>query len=358
MPVRLRCSSSYSIPLISVDTSHFRHRGFFTTTRGFQAEDKNSLQGPNSGRLDQLVLGLRTLDTASLCDAASAHSSVLRSQDTTSAPSDTSNTDSAPSAVTVSLISGMIPITTYSKEQNNSGSNRIMAGVATTVSCRVANDFLAVLQGLNKAQSGQVLVVTTPSTTHRALAGELFFTEATRRGLAGLVVQGPMRDVVAIRSQYQQEQQQAYSKGSSSFSSCWCFCQSITPYAGTTKELGDVQVPVRLNDTLIVPGRTILVGDEDGLLAFSSSDDNSDDETTPGTEFLDVMESIIDKAQQIQATEARIKAQLIQAMTTKDSNSSESTSSSTLSLHSMTNFEEHIEARKQGRTDSTLQFKP
>jgi regulator of RNase E activity RraA len=68
---------------------------------------------------------------------------------------------------------------------------RQMVGRARTVRCR--DDFLTVIRALHDAEPGDVLVVDGGGGT-RALAGELFATEAARRGLAGIVIDGACRD--------------------------------------------------------------------------------------------------------------------------------------------------------------------
>src|SRR5262245_36253507 len=68
---------------------------------------------------------------------------------------------------------------------------------ARTVVCE--EDFLTVIKPLNDAQPDEVLVVDTHG-SRRAVAGELFSKEAQRRGLAGLVVDGAVRDIVKVRS--------------------------------------------------------------------------------------------------------------------------------------------------------------
>jgi regulator of RNase E activity RraA len=72
-----------------------------------------------------------------------------------------------------------------------------MAGPAFTVLAE--NDLLPVLSGLAEAQPGDVLVVATNG-TELAVLGEIFTTEAHRRGLAGMVVDGYVRDLAGIRS--------------------------------------------------------------------------------------------------------------------------------------------------------------
>src|SRR5262245_61131770 len=68
---------------------------------------------------------------------------------------------------------------------------RQMVGRARTVRCR--DDFLTVIKALEESEPGEVLVVDGGGGT-RALAGELFATEASRRKLAGIVIDGACRD--------------------------------------------------------------------------------------------------------------------------------------------------------------------
>src|SRR5262249_11497645 len=72
-----------------------------------------------------------------------------------------------------------------------------LVGRAHTVVCE--DDFLSVIKALHDAQTGEVLVVETRG-SRRAVAGELFSKEAQRKGLAGLVVDGAVRDIAKIRS--------------------------------------------------------------------------------------------------------------------------------------------------------------
>ncbi|KAL7567354.1 hypothetical protein ACA910_010250 [Epithemia clementina (nom. ined.)] len=245
-----------------------------------------------------------------------------------------------------------------------------MAGVARTVQCVQPNDFLAVWQGLDDAQHDDVLCVQTQPTTYRALAGELFHAEALRRGVVGLVVDGPVRDSQAIRQeqqQQQQQQQQSSSGGAGGAAACWCFAKSITPYAGTTNALGNLQVPIticgednlniRTNTTNngitnIYPNHTILVGDDDGLLAFSAAtaaatttataattttvDPTTTTITTRNEILWDTLERIVTKAQDIQATEAWVRANLQSQHNPTHQ-----------SLHSFTNYHQHVQALKQ-----------
>src|SRR5262249_4285876 len=67
---------------------------------------------------------------------------------------------------------------------------RQRVGRARTV--RGRDDFLTVIRALHESEPGEVLVIDGGGGT-RALAGELFATEAARRGLAGIVIDGACR---------------------------------------------------------------------------------------------------------------------------------------------------------------------
>jgi len=72
-----------------------------------------------------------------------------------------------------------------------------MVGIAHTVRCR--DDFLSVIKGLEESVPGEVLVVDAGGSP-TAVVGELFATEARRRGLAGIVVDGACRDTRTLQA--------------------------------------------------------------------------------------------------------------------------------------------------------------
>lgn len=128
------------------------------------------------------------------------------------------------------------------------GAGTKLFGVARTVRC--AGDFLSVIRALADSRAGEVLVVDCQGET-RAVAGELFSTEAKRRGLAGFVVDGSVRDSAAIR----RLEFPVYSR-------------SVHPMAGTTKQLMETQVSVRCGGVIVNPG-DLVFGDDDGVIVGS-----------------------------------------------------------------------------------------
>ena len=123
-----------------------------------------------------------------------------------------------------------------------------MVGRARTVDC--GGDLLPVLRGLATAERGEVLVIDAGG-ADVAVAGELFATEATRIGLAGLVVNGYVRDLATLR----QLELAVYSRG-------------VFPAAGNAAEMGRLQVPVSCGGVTVSPG-DIVVGDADGVIVSS-----------------------------------------------------------------------------------------
>lgn len=72
-----------------------------------------------------------------------------------------------------------------------------LCGPALTCAC-APEDNLAIHAALYQAAPGAVLVCDGAGTTRSALFGELMATDAVNQGLAGLVVQGPVRDIADI----------------------------------------------------------------------------------------------------------------------------------------------------------------
>ncbi len=123
-----------------------------------------------------------------------------------------------------------------------------LIGRAFTVSCD--DDFLAVIKALRDASVGDVLVVEARG-GRRAVAGELFTTEAARKGLAGLVVDGAVRDTRRIRTL-----------------DIPVYSRHVAPDSGTTAKLGTIGAPVTCGGVTVNPG-DVLFGDDDGIVVAS-----------------------------------------------------------------------------------------
>lgn len=125
--------------------------------------------------------------------------------------------------------------------------NPVIFGPAYTVRCR--SDFLGALQAVESAAPGEVVVVDGGGLPV-ALAGELFARGALARGLGGLVIDGGYRDIAYV-------------------SQCPLpvYSRHVTPMAGTTSRLGELQVPVTCGGVTVRPGDLILA-DAEGLIVI------------------------------------------------------------------------------------------
>ncbi len=125
-----------------------------------------------------------------------------------------------------------------------------LCGVALTV--RVPpGDNLMVHKALNMAAPGDVIVVDAGGDVTNAIIGEMMSTFAAKRGLAGLVIDGAIRDSAAIlRSDFP-----VYARG-------------VTHRGPFKNGPGEINVPVSVGGMVVCPG-DILVGDADGLVALS-----------------------------------------------------------------------------------------
>lgn len=154
----------------------------------------------------------------------------------------------------------------------NSGNKLI--GRARTVTCK--DDFLTVLAALRDSVADEVLVVDGQGGI-KALAGELFSTEAERRGLAGIVIDGGFRDARTVK----QLKMPVYAR-------------HLNPMAGTTKTLFATQITITCGGVKVEPG-DIIFGDEDGLIVASESELI---ELIPAAEALQTKEEAVLKRMQ------------------------------------------------------------
>lgn len=122
-----------------------------------------------------------------------------------------------------------------------------ICGPACTVSTR-AGDFVATLLGLETARPGDVLVVDNQGKTDSAMWGEITTAEAQRKRLAGLVVDGNVRDIEGIRKR-----------------KFPVFARGTVPRVVGRSSLGEVNVPIQCGGAIVRPG-DIVVGDADGVV--------------------------------------------------------------------------------------------
>ena len=119
------------------------------------------------------------------------------------------------------------------------------AGAALTVTA--ADDHLPTFAALAEAQPGEVLVIATGG-GRLAVLGELFATEARRRGVAGVVIDGFCRDVHGLREL-----------------GLPVFARGTIPASGTTVSRAPLRAPVRFGGIDVTPG-DVVFGDDDGVV--------------------------------------------------------------------------------------------
>jgi len=179
-----------------------------------------------------------------------------------------------------------------------------LAGRAFTLVC--PDDHLTVLKALKQARPGDVLVIDTRG-GRRAVAGELFATEAMNRKLGGIVVDGAVRDTTTLRTL-----------------PIPVYARFVTPMSGTTRSACETQVAVQCGGVAVNPGEVIF-GDDDGLIVASMAE----------------LERILPVAEEIQSKELAALAR----MRNGDS------------LPDLLNFDAHWEAVAK-QADSKLVFLP
>jgi RraA family protein len=128
-----------------------------------------------------------------------------------------------------------------------------MAGTAVTARSR-GGDNLTFLRALEFCRAGDVLVLDAGGDIDNAVIGGILSFYAATIGLAGLVIDGAIRDVAEIR----ERDLPVYARG--------------VTHRGPYKDgPGEINVPVSVGGMVVNPG-DIVVGDQDGLLAIPVED--------------------------------------------------------------------------------------
>lgn len=129
-----------------------------------------------------------------------------------------------------------------------------LAGPAFTVLAR-SGSIITVHKALLEAPAGSVLVVggETAQSPNGALFGKLMATQAVLRGIAGIVVDGPVRDCAELQEM--------------KFPT---FARGATPHVGLNRVVGETQVLVSCGGLIVNPGDYVL-GDDDGVAVIPAS---------------------------------------------------------------------------------------
>lgn len=125
-----------------------------------------------------------------------------------------------------------------------------LAGCAYTVHVP-AGDNLLLYYAIDQAYPGDIIVVDGGGFTERALCGEIMVTYAMKRGLAGLVIDGAIRDKMEL-----------------SRMKIPVFAKSSSPNGPNKNGPGKINVPVSVGGKIVCPG-DIIIGDENGIITIN-----------------------------------------------------------------------------------------
>ena len=123
----------------------------------------------------------------------------------------------------------------------------VLAGPALTVKAR-PGDNLMLHYALDIAEPGDVIVVDAGGDLTNALIGEMMVAYAVKRGVAGIVINGAIRDAANI--------------GAGDFP---LFAAGISHRGPYKDGPGEINVPIAIDGMVIEPG-DLIIGDDDGLL--------------------------------------------------------------------------------------------
>jgi regulator of RNase E activity RraA len=113
-------------------------------------------------------------------------------------------------------------------------------------------DFSAVRQAIDLVGPGEVLVIAADGHAETAMIGDILSGHLRRRGAAGIVCDGAIRDVGTLAR----------------WDDFAVFARAITPRGPIAGGQGAVNVPVTIGGVRVSPG-DLIIGDDDGLVALN-----------------------------------------------------------------------------------------
>ncbi|WAC05642.1 MAG: bifunctional hexulose-6-phosphate synthase/ribonuclease regulator [Methanoregula sp.] len=122
-----------------------------------------------------------------------------------------------------------------------------IAGQAVTVQT-FSGDWAKPVEAIDVAAPGNIIVINNDSATHIAPWGELATLSCIKKGIAGVVIDGAVRDVDDIRK-----------------TGFPVFAKAIVPNAGEPKGFGEINAEIRCAGQFVNPGDWI-IGDESGVV--------------------------------------------------------------------------------------------
>ena len=139
--------------------------------------------------------------------------------------------------------------------------------VGTAVTVRTyPGDWAKPVEAIDVANPGDIIVIDSGG-GGVAVWGELATHSSVQKGIAGVVIEGAIRDVDEIRKL-----------------NFPAFSKTITPVAGEPKGFGEINVPIKIGGETVCPGDWI-VGDDDGVVVIPKGE-----ATETANRAMDVLE--------------------------------------------------------------------
>lgn len=124
------------------------------------------------------------------------------------------------------------------------------AGNAITVRMRSA-DNLMLHKAIALAKEGDVIVVDTYGSESNSILGEMMTTAALKNGVAGIVIDGGIRDILELKRM-----------------KAPVFAKCITPAVGDKHGPGEINYPISCGGVAVNPG-DVIVGDANGIVVIN-----------------------------------------------------------------------------------------
>ena len=140
-------------------------------------------------------------------------------------------------------------------------------------------DNLMFHKAMDLAKPGDVFIIDAGGDPSRSIFGELMVSYCRVRGIAGIVVDGSIRDSDTIRT----------------FTDFPVYAFGTTPNGPYKNGPGEINTPVSVGNVLVHPGDTI-VGDADGVIVIRPED----------------AEAVLAATKQVQAKEALIQKDILE----------------------------------------------
>jgi regulator of RNase E activity RraA len=153
-----------------------------------------------------------------------------------------------PAAVAADLLGGRRHVDPGIRPLRPFGSKTWLVGQGITAWCEAA-DYGPVHHAINIAEAGDVVVVDAGGRSDAAMIGELLSGAARRKGIAGVIVDGAVRDAGVL----------------SEWPDFAVFSRWLTPRGPSSMERGSVNEPIVFGGVPVSPF-DLIIGDDDGIV--------------------------------------------------------------------------------------------